>query len=180
MIQTVAEYRKFLRPLVLIINARWISLVNLTTKKRVNLLEKLIHKTTKNPDPIHKYFQKVISKYPSFRKFPSYLRRAAIADAIGIVSSFQTRYRKWQSGIRKKRAARPPLLTAMCNSYPALYKGQQVRYHSNYTSVDIKIWSGSDWIWLNNIRIKKHGLNRHLIKGNQIQSPALVVIAVAT
>ncbi len=63
------------------------------------------------------------------RKFPSYFRRAAIADAIGIVSSFQTRYREWQSGIRKYRKVRPPRLTAMCQSYPALYKGQQVKYN---------------------------------------------------
>ncbi len=175
MILTVAEYRRFLKPLVLVINAQWIRLVNLATKERVNAVEKMIHKTAQNPLPKHQYFQKVISKYPSFRKFPSYLRRAAIADAIGIVSSFQTRYRQWQSGIRKKRIARPPSLTAMCNSYPALYKGQQVRYHSNYTCVDIKIWSGSDWLWQGNIKIKKHGLNRHLIRGNKIQSPALVV-----
>ena len=175
MLLTVAEYRRFLRPLVLVINAQWISLVNLTTKERVNAVEKMIHQTAQNPLPKHQYFQKVVRKYPSFRKFPSYLRRAAIADAIGIVSSFQTRYRQWQSGIRKKRIARPPSLTVMCNSYPALYKGQQVRYHSNFSSVDLKIWSGSDWLWLNNIRIKKHGLNRHLITGNKIQSPALVV-----
>ena len=175
MILTVTEYRRFLKPLILVINAQWISLVNLTAKERVNAVEKMIHKTAKNPLPKHQYFQKVVSKYPSFRKFPSYLRRAAIADAIGIVSSFSTRYRQWQSGVRKKKIARPPSLTAMCNSYPVLYKGQQVRYHDNFSSVDLKIWSGSDWLWLNNIRIKKHGLNRHLIPGNQIQSPALVV-----
>ncbi len=175
MLLSVVEYRRFLRPLVLVINAQWISLVNLTTKERVNAVEKMIHQTAQNREPKHQYFQKVVRKYPSFRKFPSYLRRAAIADAIGIVSSFQTRYRQWQSGIRKKRAARAPSLTAMCNSYPALYKGQQVRYHSNYSCVDLKIWSGTDWIWLLHIKIKKHGLNRHLITGNKIQSPALVV-----
>ena len=175
MLLTVAEYRRFLKPLVLVINAQWIKMVNLTTKERVNTVEKMIHKTTKNPVPKHKYFENVVSKYPSFRKFPSYLRRAAIADAIGIVSSFHTRYRQWQSGIRKPRDARPPKLTAMCNSYPALYKGQQIIYNSNYTSVDIKVWSSTDWVWLSNIKIKKHGLNRHLIAGNKIQSPALVV-----
>ncbi|MDJ0715580.1 MAG: IS200/IS605 family accessory protein TnpB-related protein [Prochloraceae cyanobacterium] len=172
---TVAEYRRFLRPLVLVVNARWISLGNLTTKERVNAVEKIIHQTAKNPVTKQQYFQKVVSKYPSFRKFPSYLRRAAIADAIGIVSSFHSRYRQWQSGIRKSREARPPKLTVMCNSYPALYKGQQIIYNSNYSRVALKVWNGTDWIWLLGIKVKKHGLNRHLITGNKIQSPALVV-----
>ena len=175
MILTVAEYRRFVKPLVLVINARWISLVNLTTKERVNAVEKIIHQTAKNPLPQHLYFQKVVNLYPSFRKFPSYLRRAAIADALGIVSSFQTRYRQWQSGERKHRFARPPKLTPMCNSYPALYQGQQVLYHSDYSSVDLKVWNGTDWLWLLDIKVKKHGLSRHLIAGNKIQSPALVV-----
>jgi putative transposase len=159
----------------LLVNAQWLKLSKLTTKERVNFVEKAIHQTAKNPDPKHNYFQAVISKYPSFRKFPSYLRRAAIADAIGIVSSFQTRYREWQSGNRKHRYCRPPKLTAMCQSYPALYKGQQIRYGENYRNVRIKVWNGSDWIWTKPILIKKQGRNRHLVEGNEIQSPALVV-----
>jgi len=78
-------------------------------------------------------------------------------------------------GIRSKRQARPPKLTAMCNTYPALYVGNQVRYGLNYSSVDIKVWNGTDWVWINKIPVKGHGNNRHLVVGNEIQSPALVV-----
>lgn len=175
MIMTIESYRKFLKPLVVIVNAQWVYLADLTSKDRVNAVEKMIHQTADNPATKHTYFQNIIKKYPSFRKFPSYLRRAAIADAIGIVSSFQTRYYQWQSGDRKYRQAKPPSLTAMCNAYPALYKGQQVKYRQNYQLVDIKVWNGTDWVWLNCIPVKKHGLNRHLVKGNKIKSPALVV-----
>ncbi|WP_017748200.1 IS200/IS605 family accessory protein TnpB-related protein [Scytonema hofmannii] len=63
----------------------------------------------------------------------------------------------------------------MCNTYPVLYKGQQVKYRQNYQLVDLKVWSGTDWIWINCIPVKKHGLNRHLIDGNKIKSPAMVV-----
>lgn len=94
-----------------------VNLADLSAKERVNAVEKMIHRTADNPKPKHKYFQNVIDKHPSFRKFPSYLRRAAIADAIGIVSSFQTRYAQWQSGDRKHRFCKPPSLTAMCNTY---------------------------------------------------------------
>ncbi|MGK7926764.1 MAG: IS200/IS605 family accessory protein TnpB-related protein [Spirulina sp.] len=175
MVLTILEYRRYLKPLVLIINAQWLKLSDLTTKERVNTIEKVIHQTAKNPEPQHRYFQSVVSKYPSFRKFPSYLRRAAIADAIGIVSSFQTRYREWQSGKRKHSFCRPPKLTALCQSYPALYKGQQIRYGEDYRDVQIKVWNGYDWVWTKKIAIKKQGLNRHRVEGNEIQSPALVV-----
>ncbi|MEG3973275.1 IS200/IS605 family accessory protein TnpB-related protein [Microcoleus sp. herbarium8] len=172
---TVQEYRTFLKPLVLIVNAGWVNLAALTSKERVNAIEKMIHKTAGNPHPKHLYYHSIVTKHPSFRKFPSYLRRAAIADAIGIVSSFHTRYLQWQSGIRKHRQAKPPRLTATCNSYPALYKGQQIRYGEKYQTVDLKVWNGMDWLWINNIGVKGHGLNRHQIVGNEMQSPALVV-----
>ena len=175
MILTVREYRKFLEPLVLLVNAQWINLVDLKSNQRVNQIEKTIHQTANNPNPKHQYYRHVVEKYPSFRKFPSYLRRAAIADAIGIVSSFHTRYREWQSGIRKHRKAKPPRLTAMCNNYPSLYKGGQLRYEANYKAVKIKVWDGQDWIWTDSIQVKSYGLNRHQVSGNEIQSPALVV-----
>ncbi len=175
MVVTIEEYRKFLHPLVIIVNSQWVNLADLTSKERINAVEKMIHQTADNPDPKHKYFQSVVNKHPSFRKFPSYLRRAALADAIGIVSSFQTRYSQWQSGDRRHRLCKPPSLTAWCNTYPALYKAQQVRYHNNYQLVDIKAWNGSDWVWLSGIPVKKHGNGRHLVEGNVIKSPALVV-----
>ena len=172
---TVAEYRHFLKPLVLIAYWNWNDLSTLTAKERVNTLEKLIHKTALNTSPKYGwYFNKAISSYPSFRKFPSYLRRAAIQDALGIVSSFVTRWDTWKRGKRKHRHDKPPRLTSMCNSYPALYKGQQVRYNANYESVDLKVWNGSDWVWINSVKVLKHGKCRHLVVGNEIQSPSLI------
>ncbi|MFP4120488.1 MAG: IS200/IS605 family accessory protein TnpB-related protein [Coleofasciculus sp.] len=157
-ILTVAEYRYFLKPLVLISYWNWGKLSQLNSNERVNTQELLIHKTADNPNPkYYWYFHKAVGNHPSFRKFPSYLRRAAIQDALGIVSSFVTRWDAWKRGERKHRYDQPPRLTAMCNSYPALYKGQQVKYHSNFDAVDLKVWSGTDWGWMTNIPVKKHG-----------------------
>ena len=157
-ILTVAEYRHFLKPLVLISYWNWGNLSGLNSNERVNTLEKLIHSTVDNLNPKYSwYFLNAISNHPSFRKFPSYLRRAAIQDALGIVSSFVTRWDTWKRGERKHRYDKPPKLTAMCNSYPTLYKGQQVKYHSNFTSVELKVWNGTDWVWMQNIPVKKHG-----------------------
>ena len=81
------------------------------------MVEKLMHRTSKNSHPCYKYFEE------KFYKFPSYLRRAAIEVAIGQVSSFITRYDKWQRGIRKRPDERPPKLTAKVNVYLVLYLG---------------------------------------------------------
>ena len=172
---TVAEYRLFLKPLVLIAYWNWRELSGKTSKEKVNYLEKLFHQTQTNPQPKYRfYFQKAIKTYPSFRKFPSYLRRAAIADALGIVSSFVTRWNKWKNSQRRFKKERPPKLTASCNYYPSLYKGQQILYNDDFNSVSLKIWNGKDWLWTENIRIISFGKNRHKIQGNKLQSPALI------
>jgi putative transposase len=174
-IMIVSEYRDFLKPLVLIAYWNWERLSQLKANEKVNTLEKLIHKTEDNPHPKYaRYFEKAIDNHPSFRKFPSYLRRAAIQDALAIVSSFVTRWELWKRGERKHRHDAPPKLTSMCRSYPALYKGQQIRYNVDFNSIDLKVWSGSDWIWLSNIKVKSHGKNRHKVPGHEIQSPALI------
>lgn len=174
-ILTVAEYRYFLKPLVLISYWNWGKLSQLNSNERVNTQELLIHKTADNPNPkYYWYFHKAVGNHPSFRKFPSYLRRAAIQDALGIVSSFVTRWDAWKRGERKHRYDQPPRLTAMCNSYPALYKGQQVKYHSNFDAVDLKVWSGTDWGWMTNIPVKKHGKSRHIREGAKLLSPSLI------
>jgi hypothetical protein len=43
MVLTVEAYRKFLLPLVFIVNAQWSTLGELTSKERVNAVEKMIH-----------------------------------------------------------------------------------------------------------------------------------------
>ena len=70
MLLTVEEYRKYLLPLVLIINSQWKNIASLSNKEQVNAVEKMIHKTTANPNPKHSYYHKIVNKYPSHRKFP--------------------------------------------------------------------------------------------------------------
>ncbi|NES85738.1 MAG: hypothetical protein F6K10_32475 [Moorea sp. SIO2B7] len=157
---TVREYRKFLKPLVFIVNAEGKLIGILTEKEKVNWIEKYFHVTSNNPNYKY-YYQKVLDKYPSFPKFPSYLIRAAIADAIGIVSSFKTRYLSWQSGNRFRRTYKPHRLTVMCQNYPDLYKGKQILYGDNYQNVALKVLSRKDCIWGHNIVVKNRK-NRHL------------------
>ncbi len=160
---TVDEYRAFCKALCYVILGRWVKLQNADSK--CVAIEKLIHQTKNNPNPKHKYF---INR---FWKFPSYLRRAAIEFAWGQVSSYLTRYRIWQSGIRKRKDANPPVFNPTAKCYPALYGGNLIKFDSDYATASIKVWNGSDWIWsaisIASVR------NRHLV-GKRL-SPYLVV-----
>nr|WP_293067183.1 MULTISPECIES: transposase [unclassified Moorena] len=125
-----------------------------------------MHKTAKRPNIKYPQFNK------TFYKFPSYLRRAAIAFSAGQVSSFVTRYRDWQSGSRKRKDAKPPRLNASTGCYPSLYKGQCYKLHG-FNTVEVKVFNGSDWIWTD---VHITGLReRHLVASNKMMSPSLVI-----
>ena len=160
---TVDEYRAFCQALSYVILGHWVKLQGVDSK--CVAIEKLIHQTKKNPTPKYKYFVK------RFWKFPSYLRRAAIEFAWGQVSSYLTRYRTWQSGIRKRRDSKPPVFNPTANCYPALYGGNLIKFDANYSIAKIKVWNGTDWIWsaitIASVR------NRHKV-GKRL-SPYLVV-----
>mgnify|MGYP006927295423 FL=1 len=86
---TVQIYRKALAFVIHACNEEWKAVSTLNTQiKRFHYVERLIHATKTNLAP----------KYPFdikdsvFYKFPSYLRRAVIMDAIGAVSSYRSNY----------------------------------------------------------------------------------------
>lgn len=163
---TVSVYQRACKFLTSIVYTHWNLLGSLNTKEAVPIVEQLMHKTKKNPYPKYLIFGKV------FYKMPSYYRRAAIAFALGQVSSFVTRYRNWQCGqSRNKRDAQPPKLTIGSNCYPALYKGQCYRLDS-LNEVDIKLFNGKEWIW-QTIKISSIR-NRHSLPSNKQLSPYLI------
>jgi len=169
---TVQEYRKFVRALIGMGYTHWHEVADLNSQQQVNYVEALFNRTKQRSTVKYDYFEKAAKNFPSFRKFPDYLRRAAIQNAIGQVSSFVTRYQKWQSGIRNRRDEKPPRLTSVTNVYPALYKGQCIKYHEEYTAVEIKVWNGTDWVWTSmpcTVRA------RHLVTTNELKSPSLIV-----
>ncbi|MGC9504275.1 IS200/IS605 family accessory protein TnpB-related protein [Baaleninema sp.] len=160
---TIDEYRAFCKALSYVVMGHWPELV--AAKSFCASAEKLIHRTRKNPDPKYGYFEK------RFYKFPSYLRRAAIEFVKGQVSSYLTRYREWQSGVRKRRDAKPPVFNVDAGCYPVLYKGQLVKFEANLRVAQIKVWNGLDWVWTE-VPIASQR-QRHLI--GSIKSPYLVV-----
>lgn len=75
-----------------------------------------------------------------------------IAEAIGNVSSYITRYRQWEKkkadriSKGKKFTDKPPLFNPECNSFPVFYKDNMSQWLTN-GKVALKLHNGSDWIW---------------------------------
>ncbi|MGL5836221.1 MAG: IS200/IS605 family accessory protein TnpB-related protein [Waterburya sp.] len=164
---TVREFRCLVRCLVGVVYTHWSTIGLLDAKSQIPAVEKLIHATAKNSNQKYKYFNR------RFYKFPSYYRRGAIQFAVGQVSSFVTRYRSWQSGIRKHKNVSPPRLNADCGTYPSLYKGQCIKFTEDNNSAAIKVFTGSDWVWIT-VGITGHR-ERHLNPNNVRKSPYLIV-----
>ncbi|MGL5348257.1 MAG: IS200/IS605 family accessory protein TnpB-related protein [Peptostreptococcaceae bacterium] len=151
-IDTISIYRKAVAFLIDTYNQEWASLVVLNGKEKNNFAEKLVHQTNNNPNPSYD-FDKL------FYKFPSYLRRSAISDALGVVSSYQSnldnynkdRYEATSNGKKFKKQC--PKLSLKHFKCPALYKGNMFLKKDTYTG-RIKIYKyniknkTSDWIWL--------------------------------
>lgn len=164
--QTVREYRLLCRYLSGVVLTHWDSLGSLSVKDAVPAIERRIHPTHKNPEITYPQI------HQRFYKFPSYYRRAAIAFALGQVSSFMTRYREWVSGnSRNRRDAKPPTFNPEAGCYPALYKGQCYRLDS-FDSVDIKVFDRKEWRWTS-VQITGLG-HRHLVESNKMLSPSLI------
>ena len=110
-----------------------------TQTERVNAVEKLTVITSGRPEVKYDFGKE-------FYKFPSYYRRAAIAEALGSVSSYLSRLDTWEKEDPKSRGKEPGLPKAGFTC-PALYKkGCYVRL-TDYTA-GIKVWVRNTWDWV--------------------------------
>lgn len=136
---TLDLYRRYVRDLMVLINARWRTFQYYQGNEIIKSVEGLIHPTSKRPEIKHSYF------HHRYYKFPSYLRRVAIMDATGQVRSFHTRFNEWlDSGMK----GRPPKLTCATATYPSLYSGQCVKFSACGKQAEIKVFKDNDWVWM--------------------------------
>ena len=93
-----------------------------------------------------------------FPKFPSYYRRAAIMQALGIVSAYQSSLKNWEANGSKGEA---PKLDSCKHRMPALYRGntykpvidEQTGEVMPYAA-KIKVFRNHDWVW-DTVRLSK-------------------------
>ncbi len=90
-----------------------------------------------------------------FHKFPSFLRRSVIMEAIGIIESHFSRFDNWKkeqdkSKLKEKQFhKKPPKLNYEPTTYPVLYKKNMYLNDGIKTGKSrIKIYKNKDWIWI--------------------------------
>ena len=108
---TVAVYRKAVDFFIAVMMANWGLFDALSQKDAVRKCEELCIRTAKRPVVPHDFSA-------DFYKFPSYLRRAAIAAAFGAVSSYKTRFAQWQVNPQRKEPRQPKA----GRIFPAFYR----------------------------------------------------------
>lgn len=103
---------------------------------QLRLMECLTIRTKNNPNP--KYdFGSVLYK------FPCYYRRAAIVEALGKVSSYESNLANWEVTHEEKRPGKPQAGYV----YPSLYR-ENTFIRVDDLSTEIKVWIRNTWDWV--------------------------------
>ena len=156
---TLKVYRDALSFLIEVFNDEWIHLSALSNKDLNNQAEKFVH-STKNNKAKYQGFDK------HFYKLPSYFRRGAISEALGIVSSYQSNLQNFISKKSADRGHKPPVLQLKHFSYPVFYKKEQYKYQDE--KLLLKIYKNNDWIWYP-VELRQQDLN--YLKRNGLNDP---------
>lgn len=108
-------------------------------------VEHLVHKTAQHPLPKYDFDSR-------FYKFPSYLLRGAIAEAIGKVSSYKSDLANWESEDPAARGRQPGIPKAGY-IYPCLYRGNMFVRTGTYEA-QVKVFIRNTWDWIT-VRLRK-------------------------
>ncbi len=137
---TVALYRKAVDSLISICLNEWDDLSCIGSKKQqMSYIERLCHISRNRP----------IAKYQfdrQFYKFPSYLRRAAINEAIGKLSSYKSNLSNWENADPSSRG-REPSFPSAGYVYPCMYRTVMYEQTGQYKA-KLKVWIRNTWDWI--------------------------------
>lgn len=114
----------------------------LSAHERQVCIERFTVATSANPNPPYDFAS--AEKY--FYKFPSYLRRAAITEAIGKVSSYRSNLENWENADPETRGKKPGLPVAGF-IYPALYRDNMFVRTGDLTA-QVKVFVRNTWDWI--------------------------------
>ena len=134
---SIRIYRDALRFVIPIVNAHWDEVKDFEyVKQRMTYTEKLIHSTDGN--------QARYDFDEEFPKFPSYLRRAVLNLALGIVSSYRSNLANWE----KEPKGQAPQLGLTHYAYPAYYKKNLFHnFDPIRQTVELKVFKNGDWVF---------------------------------
>ena len=134
---SIIIFREALRILIPIINDNWEILSGYEfVNQKYNCIEKWVHNTQTN--------QAVYDFDEQFPKLPTYLRRSAIAKALGIVSSYRSNLANWEKDLK----GQVPQLSLTHYDYPAYYKGNLFRnFDPIRHTIELKVFKNGDWVY---------------------------------
>ena len=133
----VRIYRDAVSYLIRVSDEHWNELWNLNSFARLRVMECLVHHTK------NRLFVEYEDFDLQFYKLPSYIRRAAISEAIGAVESYRSRQKVWN----ENPVGKAPGLPQAGFTYPVLYEGNMFEQTGEY-SARIKVWIRNTWDWM--------------------------------
>ena len=144
---TVEQYRLAVKFFIKVVLAEWTHISKIKSSlEQQRTVEVFSHKTASNPNPKYN-FEK------DFYKFPSYLRRAAITEAVGKVSSYKSNYENWL----KTQKGKEPGTPKAGKIFPAMYRDNCfVRTGTN--TACLKVFIKNTWDWVD-IKLKNTDVN---------------------
>lgn len=133
---TIRVYRDAVRYLVDIVLLHYDDIKDLLQLSAQQHIERLVHSTGDNKAVYPEFDRR-------FYKFPSYLRRDAINNAIGKVSGYKAQLLLWESeGCKGRR----PRMNFNQDTMPCFYKGNMFRDRNGH-GFQIKVYRDHDWVW---------------------------------
>ena len=162
--QTIKIYREAVDYMIGVCLDQWNHINPLDKKSRYNFVEKLIHKTSKNPSSLYDFD----ILYPNM---PSYLRRKVCAEAIGKVSSYKSNHANWLEDTSKGKEPSKPIAGYI---YPTFYLDNMYRETDDIYSIKIKIFIHNTWDWLK-VDLRKTDMDyiQHHCYGKKKSAPTL-------
>lgn len=136
---TVTVYRHAVDYLVKVCLENWESLAEYNGQNKLTFVESLIHKTADNPAPAYDFDSR-------FYKMPSYIRRGAINEAIGKVSSYRSNLANWEEADPESRGKAPSAPKAGF-VYPTMYRDNMYKQTGLYET-QIKVYTRNTWDWI--------------------------------
>ena len=147
---TVSVYRGAVDFLITVCLNEWDNISKIDqSQKRQQYVERLCHRTNGNPNPVYHFDKK-------FYKFPNYLRRGAINEAIGKVSSYKSNLKNWEETDIKVHGNKPSFPRAGF-TYPCMYRTDMYKQTELYEA-KIKVFIRNTWDWIT-VKLRKSDMD---------------------
>lgn len=149
---TISVYRAAVDYLIHVCIEDWDNITSYEkTLEKQRFVETLIHKTKDNPNVAYDFDV-------HFYKFPCYLRRGAISEAIGKVSSYKSNFASWKANPQGEA----PSVPKAGYIYPSMYRTNMYEQTGTYQAqIKVHIRNTWDWITVNLRKSDIDYINRH-------------------